>query len=67
MRRDGQVLASLTYVVLPMAFSSPTETNLEFPQVASVSLVGHPSDFPGHSQMGAPPLSNVFARGNTLA
>lgn len=51
-----------------VAFSLPTEANLEFPQAAGVSLVGHPCDFSGHSQGGTPPLSiSFFIRGTTLA
>lgn len=68
MRKDGQVLPSLTLHGAAVDFSLPTEANLEFPQVAGVSLVGHPCDFSGHSQGGTPPLSiSFFIRRTTLA
>lgn len=55
--RDGERWTSsdiTDFPGAPVPLSLPTGANLEFPRVASVSLVGHSCDFSEHSQVGTP-------------
>ena len=50
--QDGKVLTSLIYTVLSEPFGGQEGLTWNSPWLTNVSLVGHPCDFPGHSQVG---------------